>query len=604
MKYIIILSIFFGFIHTDAQEFKSDAVFEKIVKEYTLHEDGSMEFHYYKKLKLNTHFSFNRLYGETFIVYNPNKQALSINKAETTQKDGTIIKSPDNAFNEVLPRFATDAPYYNHLREMVVTHTGLEVGAVIELDYTLTSHADYFPGLMANELLTESSPVAEEEIIIRIPKGMELNYKVFNIRTGPQIIDSDENRVYLFKFNGIKENAHEYHQPANDTHLPRLVFSTLNLETAINYLSAQEALKYKTSKSMHKSIQKIRQDKTDDLFVVLELQKLVADNINNYRVPLYYSGFQMRNPIEVWESNGGTQIEKTILLTALLREAGIHAEAVVILPELYYDKAIGCFSLIQEYLVQVNPREREQMYVSATHISDQNMVYSIDGTTTVIINPEKFFVDPISEVFENQVISNGEITFDSTMKFSGSIEMLVTEKLNPYYKLKSDSSFVKSMIGGGISGGDIKSFEIINTAQYRSLAKVEVASKKPIRNQVNYYFWQIPINKRGTESWHLNYLNSDRSANFEIPEVINEQYSFEITLPANVELLNPQELIEITNEFGELVISTTQAENKITVKRMLKINKKEVNTQNYPDFKEMYDLWNDKKKSELVLKVN
>jgi len=136
------------------------------------------------------------------------------------------------------------------------------------------------------------------------------------------------------------------------------------------------------------------------------------------------------------------------------------------------------------------------------------------------------------------------------------------------------------------------------------LAKVEVASKKPIRNQVNYHFWQLPINKRGTESWNLNYLNSDRSANFKIPEVINEQYSYEITLPASVELLNPQELTEITNEFGELIISITQAENKITVKRLLKIKKKEVNTQNYQDFKQMYDLWNDKKKSELVLKVN
>ncbi len=531
MKYIVILSLILGLSFAKAQEFKSDAVFEKIVKEYTLHEDGSMEFHYYKKLKLNTHFSFNRLYGETFIVYNPNRQTLTINKAETKQHDGNVVKSPENAFNEVLPRFATNAPYYNHLREMVVTHTGLEVGAIVELDYTLMSHADYFPGLMGNEIITESSPVAEEEIIIRIPKGMELNYKVFNIRTGPQIIDSDENRVYLFKFTGIKENSHEYHQPANDTHLPRLVFSTLNLETAINYLSVQEALNYKTNKSMQNSVQKIKKDKTDDLYIILELQKLVAENINDYQVPLYYSGFQIRNPIDVWESNGGTELEKAILLTALLREAGIHAEPVAIFPSSQYDKAIGCFSLAQEYLVQVNPREREQMYISATHVSDQNMVYSIDGTTTVIINPDKFFVDPISEVFENQVISNGEITFDDSMKFSGSIETLVTEKLNPYYKLKSDSGFVKSMIGGGISGGDIKSFEIINTAQYRSLAKVNVSSKKSIRNQVNYYFWQLPVNKRGTENWHIDYLNSDRVANFELPEVINEQYSFEITLP-------------------------------------------------------------------------
>jgi len=232
MKNIIILALIFVISFASSQEFRSDAVFEKIVKEYTLHIDGSIEFHYYKKLKLNTHFSFNRLYGETFIIYNPNNQTLTINKAE---KDGNVVKSPDNAFNEVLPRFARDAPYYNHLREMVVTHTGLEVGAVIELDYTLISHADYFPGLMGNEIITESSPVSEEEIIIRIPKGMELNYKVYNIRTGPQIIESDESSIYLFKFNGIKENSHERNQPKHNTHLPRLVFSTLHLEAALSH---------------------------------------------------------------------------------------------------------------------------------------------------------------------------------------------------------------------------------------------------------------------------------------------------------------------------------------------------------------------------------
>lgn len=603
MKNIIILSLIFGFTCAYAQEFKSDATFEKIVKEYTLHEDGSMEYHYYKKVKLNTHFSFNRLYGETFIVYNPNHQELSINKAETTQKDGNVVKSPENAFNEVLPRFATDAPFHNQLREMVVTHTGLEVGAVIELDYTLISHADYFPGLMANEIITESSLVAEEEIIIRIPKGMELNYRVLNVRTGPQIIESDENRVYLFKFNGIKENSHEYNQPRNNDHLPRLIFSTLNLETAINHLSSQDAFQFKTNEWMQAEIQKIKKDKSDDLFVILEIQKLVANTINNYNIPGYYTGFNIRNPIEVWESNGGTQIEKAALLTALLREAGIHAEPVAIVPLEYYDKTIGCFSLVSEYLVQVNPREREQMYISASHTSDQNMVYSIDGNTTIIINPDKFFVDPISEIFENQVITNGQITFDDSMKFTGNLETLVTEKLNPYYRLKADSTFVKSMIGG-ISGSDIKSFEIINTAQYRSLAKVELASKTPIRNQVNYYFWKLPVNIRGTENWHINFLNSERSANFELPEVINEQYSYEINLPDSVELLNPTELIEIKNEFGELVLSTTQSDNKLIVKRMLKIIKKDINTENYQDFKVMYDLWNDNNKRELVFKVN
>jgi hypothetical protein len=604
MRNVFIIALFIGYGLVNAQEFKSDAVFEKITKEYTLHGDGSIEFHYYKKLKLNSHYSMNRLYGETFIVYNPNNEALKINKAETTQVDGKVVKSPENAFNEVLPRAANNAPFYNHLREMVVTHTGLEVGATIELDYTLTSHADYYPGLMANELITESSPITEQEIIIRIPKGMELNYKVFNIRTGPQIIESDDSRIYVFKFTGIKENSHEYNQPDHNTHLPRLIFSTMNQEKAIQYLAEQTAFEFKCNQQMQSAISKMKTENQDDLPLILAIQKLVTDNINTYNVPGEYNGFKLREPIKVWESNGGTPIEKTVLLVALLREAGIHAEAVAVMPTQFSDKSIGCISAFHEYLVQVNPKEKEQMYISATQSTSQNMVYSLDGNTTLVLSANKFFSDPISELFENQVITKGAFILDDSMKITGNIEMLLTEKLNPYYKLNADYTSVKSLIGGGLSSADMSSTDIINTAQYRSLVKMKIETKAPIKNHANYYFWELPMNKQGTQNWHLSYLNSERIADFKLPEVINEQYSYEITLPANTELLNPVALTEIKKDFGELVVSTVQEGDKVTVKRMLKITRKEISTLQYKDFKQMYDLWNDKGQWELALKVS
>ncbi len=67
-------------------------------------------------MTLFTHTAMNGTYGESFIVYNPQYQELKINSSYTKQKDGTIIKTPDNAFVEVLPRNAADAPAYNHLK--------------------------------------------------------------------------------------------------------------------------------------------------------------------------------------------------------------------------------------------------------------------------------------------------------------------------------------------------------------------------------------------------------------------------------------------------------------------------------------------------------
>ena len=91
----------------------SEAEYGKVSKAWTLHADGSQEYRSSMELTLFTHTAMNSTYGESFIVYNPDFQTLKIHSSYTRQKDGTIVKTPDNAFVEVLPRFAADAPAYN-----------------------------------------------------------------------------------------------------------------------------------------------------------------------------------------------------------------------------------------------------------------------------------------------------------------------------------------------------------------------------------------------------------------------------------------------------------------------------------------------------------
>ena len=158
----------------------SEAEYKKLAKTWTLNADGSQKFRYKMELTLFTHTAMNGTYGESFIVYNPQYQELKINSSYTKQKDGTIIKTPDNAFVEVLPRNAADAPAYNHLKEMVVVHTGLELGATIYLDYTVTSKPGYLPEVDIFEELLQSSPVKEYTLTIVTPEVKELAYTLTN----------------------------------------------------------------------------------------------------------------------------------------------------------------------------------------------------------------------------------------------------------------------------------------------------------------------------------------------------------------------------------------------------------------------------------------
>lgn len=600
-SFILIVTLLFS-INLMAQEVSTDAVYEKISEDYTLNDDGSMSYHYYKKLKYNTHFSFNRLYGETFIVYNPAYQKLTVNVSKTTMADGKVVEGPFNSYNEVLPRFAANAPVYNGLREMVVTHPGLAVGSVVELDYTITTKAGFYSGLMVNTILTQSSPVNNHKITVKIPAGKTLHYKVLNLRTGPEIEEAKSSTTYSFNFNGIKESTHEAHQPADKLNLPRLYFSTLTFKEAIANVTSQDAYLYKIDEEMKAKVKELRDKNADETHFILDIQKIITDEINTYGVPPYYIGYAMRSPIETWKSNGGTPCEKTILMAALLREAGINANPVMVVPTKVYEEENGCLLLAERFLLQVNPKEKEQMYISAVKSSSQNMVYSLNEKTILLFEPTKNYVESVDEKFENKVITNGDIVFADDFTFAGKMETSLSERTNPYYSFQKDSTYAKKLITGGISSKDIIETEIINSAQFRTLAKMTVTAKKPVKNQGDYYFWDIPGNKSGAGSWNLTYLNSERNTPYEIPFVLDEQYSYSVTVPANVQLVNQVELTERKTDFGKMVLSTTQNGNNIIIKRMLVLNRTLITTEEYPAFKEMMDVWNEKNFRKLILK--
>lgn len=186
MHYYIVTLVVLLFMVAPAKA-ASEAEFGKLHKTYILHTDGSQEMRVQKELTLFTHTAMNRLYGESFIVYNPEFQELKIHESYTRQKDGNIVKTPENAFVEVLPSAAADAPAYNGLKEMVVVHTGLELGATIYLDYSVITRPGYLPELDVCEQIEELSPIREYVLSVSVPENKPLHYELLNGKAVPVV---------------------------------------------------------------------------------------------------------------------------------------------------------------------------------------------------------------------------------------------------------------------------------------------------------------------------------------------------------------------------------------------------------------------------------
>ena len=227
-----------------AQDEGSDAVYLKLTREYTLNSDGSMDYRFIKQQKLLTYRAFHNLYGETFVVTNTKEQKLVINECNTVMDNGKKVKTPDNAFNEVLPGYAANAPAFNDLREMVITHTGLERGATINLDYTVHSMKGFYPFFMGDEVLAEAEPVNELTVRVRVPREKALYFKPFNSKITPEKSTEGDFQVYTWHLTHVPALSTDDFQPSGNEAAPRLTFSTINnLGEAYDYLTSQEAFK-------------------------------------------------------------------------------------------------------------------------------------------------------------------------------------------------------------------------------------------------------------------------------------------------------------------------------------------------------------------------
>lgn len=598
---LIILSLFFAHFLFSQNE-NADAIFEKFIKEFTLEADGSTSYREYKQLKLITQFSFNRLYGETFIIYNPEFQNLKINDAYTVMADGSKVITPPNAFNEVLPRDAAFSATANHMKEMVVTHTATEMGATIFLDYTLTSAKGYLPGFMGNVLIQESSPIAELEVIVRIPSDQELNHRMIGLRTGPEIKIEANQKVYVWKFNGVQASPKEPLQGKHQLSAPRLLFTTvIGVAETINWLTNQQAFELQINDEMKAWTDNLRSKQTEEIETLMTIQKAVVENIVFERYNPEWLAYRARTPEEIWKSNGGNKLEKTLLLATLLKYANFNATPAIVGPKSLFDEKAINLTIFDDFVLIVNTKSFGTIYMSAVEISNQSLEYSLAQNIFIPLSKgiSRAPVEPVK--MDNKINIKGTISFNEELKPSGTMEVELTGANNPFLLLQNDKGKFKSLISNKmIKDDDAISIKNSNVAKSELLVKVE--STESISDNNGYYSWQLPVITGGFEKWRIAYLDKTRQSNLFLPYPIVEKYSYTITLPLDYTLINKRFNERLKNNVGTVSVEIKPKGNQIEINRELKLNTQMIYQIDYNEFRDMINFWLDKNLSTVVFK--
>jgi len=598
--------VLISFVSLMAEPSPEDAIYLKMVKEFRLNADGRWTFTQSHRLQLNSYFSTNNRYGETFIIYNPEFQVLTVRRNETTMADGKIIKSPANAFNEVLPRYAADAPAYNHLREMVITHTALEIGSIIDLEYEIENESGFLPGMMGDEVLAADSPVRELTVRIRVPDHQKLNYHLYNTAGQPKEASFGGETQYEWTFSDIAAIAPERQQPPAADFAPRLVFSTVSSwQDAFSVLMNQTTFKENPDSPVRSMAISAREKCPDEWDFILKMQNMVAGEMATFAIPTVIAGYRLRSPSDVWASNGGTLLEKTVLLRDLLQYGGVAAHLSLMSVGSVVADDFPVLPSFDKAMLRVTDSRSRSFFMPVDQPAKQDLNYPLVKQTAVILESGKVSLGMIPRIAaeNNSAGIRAQLSLDSHKKLTGQINLELTGAAYPWFEFLQNSKSAEKMMQGFSSGSVISGLRIRGMEENNFAAEARLENDHPFREQDSYYFWPIPANPAGMESWHLPAMSLQRVTPLKLPYPLQDETEILLTLPENIMLAMPAVDIQKENACGKLHIKITQEKDRVKILRRIEINRHYLPVDEYANWLELWRVWQAPNYRELILKA-
>ena len=325
MKKIFFIAAIFSILNCQFSTLHSqeaDAVYKLLRYEWTLNADGTSDYHYRHEVQIlrNRALVAYADKGETFVVYNPDLEELTVNEVYTIQKDGTRVNMPQNAFIYQLPSECADCGRFNHLRELAMIHTGMELGCTIVVDYTIHRQYNF---LHESIPIQRECPVEKMEVVVNYNHNeMELGYAVDGFQylnsndvTRTASINTDDmNRVLRYTFVDVKQAPEEPYMPADIIPTLRLFNGTTEFTPAFD----QEPFKGAADVMGQVMNKKGKEN-------IVAARNYVVDNIHMNDIHPSHLGYRHATAAEVWQTGCGTAVDKAVLLAGILNAEGYRA---------------------------------------------------------------------------------------------------------------------------------------------------------------------------------------------------------------------------------------------------------------------------------------
>jgi len=335
--------------------------------EITSHNTSLWEIHVIEKI-LNER---GKKMAEIEIGYDSTYERIELEFARSINKEGNVFYAGEENIRDVSKYL--NYPLYSNARAFIISLPGAEVGSIIEYKLRIYSsrliNKDDFSIFYR---LREEYPIYKAQFRVIIPLQKKIRFKFFNeeyargINLYPQESQYEDKKVYTWKFKEILPLYPESRRPSSSYINPTIAVTSFDSWEEI-YKWWYDLYKDKLflGKEEKKFLRKYLGGIKDPYTKAKRLYEYVAKNIRYVAVEYGESGYQPHQASTVFLNKYGDCKDQTILLVALLREAGVESFPVLIstqdnylldknFPALYFNHVI-CAIRLNDKIVFCDP---------------------------------------------------------------------------------------------------------------------------------------------------------------------------------------------------------------------------------------------------------
>ncbi len=309
-------------------------VVEKYVTTARFENDGTSERAITARVRVQSDAGVQEL-GELVFGYNSANEQMEVRYVRVRKPDGTVATAGADAVKDMTAPVARDAPVYTDYKEKHISVPGLAPGATLEYEIVTRLVTPLAAGeFWFQHNFLAGAIVLDEQLEINIPEHREIGLESAG-GTTYAIHSGDGRTVYRWKHSHLtRRSEEEVKKASREPKAPDVQLTTFRnwAEVAQWYAQLEKGRTDPSAEIRAKTDALLGQlpGQASDLEKMRVLYDYVAKNIRYVSLSFGLGRYQPHTAAEVFANQYGDCKDKHTLLAAMLRAAGMQADAVLI----------------------------------------------------------------------------------------------------------------------------------------------------------------------------------------------------------------------------------------------------------------------------------